>query len=168
MPLGWLLGPLAASWEALGASWKPLGRILAASWRSLGFSWQTPGALGELLGRSWGGLGVVLTGLGAVLERSWVILGHLGRAWSHLVAIWGRLGEPKTLIFLVFFNDFSKINISNKNRHLGRSWGLLGASWVDLGAPREPLGRQSGPGSSGSRIFRAPKNPRDPLAGSLP
>ena len=49
---------------------------------------------------------MLLTGLGAVLERSWIILGHLGRAWGHLVAIWGRLEEPKTLIFLLFFNDF--------------------------------------------------------------
>ena len=57
MPLGWLLGPLAASWEALGASWKPLGGImghlgslLAASWGLLAASWSG-------LGTSWDGLG---------------------------------------------------------------------------------------------------------------
>ena len=65
---------------------------------------------------------MLLTGLGAVLERSWVILGHLGRAWGHLEAVSGRLGEPKTLIFpVLFFYDFSKIEVSNKNGHLGRS-----------------------------------------------
>ena len=45
-----------------------------------------------------------------VLETSWSrlgpIWGHLDRAWGHLGAILGRLGEPKTLIFLMFFNVF--------------------------------------------------------------
>ena len=35
---------------------------------------------------------------------------HLGQAWSHLGTTLGRLGEPKTLIVLVFvFVVFSKI-----------------------------------------------------------
>ena len=74
-----------------------------------------------VLGRSWGGLGWSWGGLG----RSWghlgPILGHLGRAWSHLGTTLGRLEEPKTLIFLRFFNVFCKIEVSNKNGHLGRS-----------------------------------------------
>ena len=60
------------------------------------------------------GLGLVLAGLGP-------ILGHLGQAWGHLEVILGRLGEPKTLIFLRFFNVFCKIDVSNKNGHLGWS-----------------------------------------------
>ena len=53
VPLGRLLGPLAASWEALRASWKrllrllgPLGSILAASWSLLAASWNSWRALG--------------------------------------------------------------------------------------------------------------------------
>ena len=60
-----------------------------------------------------------------VLEPSWSrlgpILGHLDRAWGDLGAILGRLGEPKTLIFLMFFNVFCNIEVSNKNGHLGWS-----------------------------------------------
>ena len=52
-----------------------------------------------VLGRFWGGLGWSWTDLGP-------ILGHLGRTWGHLEAVSRRLGEPKTLIFLVFFNVF--------------------------------------------------------------
>ena len=33
-------------------------------------------------------------------------MGHLDQAWGDLGAIWSRLGEPKTLIFLRFFNTF--------------------------------------------------------------
>ena len=78
------------------------------------------------LGRAWGGLGLSLSGLGwGGLGRSWSHLGamlrHLGQAWGHLGAILGWLGEPKTLIFLTFFNDFCNIDVSNKNSHLGRS-----------------------------------------------
>ena len=74
LPLGWLLGPLAASREALGASWKPLegiikhlGSLLAASWGLLAASWGSWRApwvswepLGGLLGRlGWPGSGKV-------------------------------------------------------------------------------------------------------------
>ena len=67
-----------------------------------------------VLGRSWGGLGWSWSHLGP-------ILGHLGQAWGHLEAVLGLLGEPKTLIFLRFFNVFCKTEVSNKNDHLGWS-----------------------------------------------
>jgi len=48
-------------------------------------------------------------------------LRHLGQAWGDLEAVLGLLGELKTLIFLMFFNVFCKIEVSNKNGHLGWS-----------------------------------------------
>ena len=64
VPLGWLLGSLAACWEALGASWQPLG----ASWGLLAASWEP---LGAVFGRSWR----LLSGLWLVLGWSWGLLG---------------------------------------------------------------------------------------------
>ena len=78
---------------------------------------------------------MVLTGLGAVLERSWVILGHLGRAWGHLVAIWGRLGESKTLIFVGFSMILAKSHFRTKIVILAG----LGAFLGPLGAILSPL-----------------------------
>ena len=84
---------------------------------------------------------MVLTGLGAVLERSWVILGHLGRAWGHLVAIWGRQGEPKTLIFLVLFDVLAKSHFRTKIVILAGFEAFL----EPLGPILEPLGAVLGP-----------------------
>ena len=36
------------------------------------------------------------------------ILGYLDGVWGRLGTIWSRPGEPKSLIFLVFFNTFLK------------------------------------------------------------
>ena len=65
------------------------------------------------LGRSWIGPGSVLGGLKSVFERSLAILGRLEavleRSWGvlgRLGAVFGRLGELKALIFLVFFQYF--------------------------------------------------------------
>ena len=68
------------------------------------------GGLKSVLKRS----SVVLGRLEAVLERSWAVLGHLG-------AVFERLGELKTLNFLVFFNAFCKINVLIKRGKLGWS-----------------------------------------------
>ena len=68
------------------------------------------GGLKSVLKRS----SVVLGRLEAVLERSWAVLGHLG-------AVFERLGELKTLIFLMLFNVFCKINVLIKHGNLGRS-----------------------------------------------
>ena len=83
MLLGWLLGPLAASWEALGASWTPLGGILghlgsllAASWNLLAASWG-----------SWRPLGCSWRALGSLLAASWGLLGRLGLPGSGKVAL---------------------------------------------------------------------------------
>ena len=56
----------------------------------------------------------VLSRLEAVLERSWAVLGRLG-------AVFEWLGELKTLISLVLFNVFCKINVLSKHGNLGRS-----------------------------------------------
>ena len=37
----------------LGASWRPLRRVLAASWVVLGASWRGPGSSWRCLGMSW-------------------------------------------------------------------------------------------------------------------
>ena len=66
-------------------------------------------------------LEVILAPLGTFLGRLEPILGHLGQAWDHLEAVSGGLGEPKTLIFFLFFNEFCNIKVSNKNGHLGWS-----------------------------------------------
>ncbi len=66
-----------------------------------------------------GGLGLVLAGLGA-------ILGHLGRAWGHLEAVLGRLGEPKSLIFLKFFGVFATSKFRTKIVILRHVRGTLG------------------------------------------
>ena len=66
------------------------------------------------MGRSWSELDWSWGHLGPILR-------HLGQAWGDLEAVLGLLGELKTLIFLVFFNVFCKIEVSNKNGHLGWS-----------------------------------------------
>ena len=71
------------------------------------------------------------------MGRSWAVLGHLG-------AVWERLGELKTLIFLWFFNDFWKIDVLSKRGHFGRSWAFLGLTWADLGSSWGDLGRSWG------------------------
>ena len=100
MPLGWLLGLLAASWEALGASWQPLGGLLGplrdllvllgASWRPLG---NRLGPLGGLLAAFW----CVLRPLGGLLEASWgglwPILAPLERSLAGLGVVLGPLGR---------------------------------------------------------------------------
>ena len=116
MSLGWLLGPLAASWEALGASWQPLGGLLAplggllgASWRllgPLGVSWRPLGTawwplrgllepLGGLLGASWGGLWLILAPLERSLAGLGVALGPLGRKSGPGCSGSTILGAPK-------------------------------------------------------------------------
>ena len=83
MPLGWLLGHLAACWEALGASWQPLGAswapgsLLEPSWNA---SWSLWGRLGSLLERSWRLLDRSGSALGAYLEPTKPILGAKRRS----------------------------------------------------------------------------------------
>ena len=100
------------------------------SWAILGRSRVVLGRSCGDLGRSWGGLGWSWSHLGSLLS-------HLGRAWGHLEAVSSRLGEPKTLIFLRFFNVFLQ-NRSFQQKWsswlvLRRSWSLLGRSWCLLG-----------------------------------
>jgi hypothetical protein len=59
--------------------------------------------------------------LGAVLAALGEILGRLGAILVHLGVVSGRLGELKTLIFLMFFNDFCKIKVLSKNGDLDPS-----------------------------------------------
>ena len=87
-----------------------LGAVLGRLGSLLGCSWPFLVVLGAVLDRS----SAVLGRLEAVLERSWAVLGHLG-------AVFERLGELKTLIFLVFFNVFCKINVLIKHGKLGWS-----------------------------------------------
>ena len=98
------------------------------------------------LGRSWGGLGWSWSHLGSILS-------HLGRAWGHLEAVSSRLGEPKTLIFLRFFNVFfAKSKFPTKIVILARLEAILeplGTILVPLGAVLGlPGGRQGGRRSS--------------------
>jgi len=91
--------------------------VLVALVSLLGRSWPFLVVLGAVFDRSWEVLGRSWNGLWpswAVLERSWIVLGRLG-------AVWGRLGKLKTLIFLVFFYTFCKIDVLNKPGHLGWS-----------------------------------------------
>ena len=81
MPHGWLLGPLAASWEALGYQNGAQSRLRQPSWTmlTLFFPIFDPwGALGSLLGR-----------LGSLLEASWV---STGRSWEALGSILDAFG----------------------------------------------------------------------------
>ena len=80
----------------------------------------------------------------------------------------GRLGEPKTLIFLRFFNVFCKIEVSNKNGHLGRFRSDLGASWSDLGASWDALGAPRRPPGGAHRFKEDPGRVRAELFGTPP
>ena len=84
-----------------------LGAVLDRSWIGLGRSWV---ALGRLLGRFL-----------LLLGRLQAVLGHLGAILVRLGVVSGRLGELKTLIFLLFFNDFTKIEVLSKNGDLDPS-----------------------------------------------
>ena len=75
------------------------------------------------------------------------MLGHLGRAWDHLVAIWGRLGQPKTLIFLMCFMIFAKSHFRTKIVILAG----LEAFLEPLGAILSPLTPAPGSEESGTR-----------------
>ena len=72
-------------------SWAVLGR--------LGRSWDHLGVILGDLGPSWGDLKAVRGPLGVILGPLVVILGRLGGEV-------GRVGKPKTLFFLMFFNGF--------------------------------------------------------------
>ena len=101
---------MGRSWVALGvllAFLVVLGAVLDRSWIGLGRSWV---ALGRLLGRFL-----------LLLGRLQAVLGHLGAILVRLGVVSGRLGELKTLIFLVFFNDFCKIKVLSKNGDLDPS-----------------------------------------------
>ena len=65
--LGWLLGSLAAIFEALGASWQPLSGLL------------------EHLGTSWGALGASWSGLAGLEGLSVPSRGILEALWCYLV-----------------------------------------------------------------------------------
>ena len=62
--------------------------------------------LGSLLGRSLGGLESLLGGLESLLGGLGSLLGRLGAVLGRSWVVLGRPLGSKTLIFLIFFNDF--------------------------------------------------------------
>ena len=99
----WRLG---ASWGGLGAPGGRHGSVLVWSWAMLGRSGGHLGRPWHALGRSGVGLERSCGTVGAIFGESWRVLGILGASCGHLESISSRLGEPKTKIFHVFFNDF--------------------------------------------------------------
>ena len=108
--------------------------------------------------RPLGALGELLGSLGGLLGSFWR---PLGVSWRPLGALGELLGSLGSL--------------------LAASWGSLGTSWLAwkwksgpgssgstiFEAPRRPPWRENGPGSSGSRIFREPLGMCLGLAGGL-
>ena len=97
---------LKASWDILGTSWEPLGRLLGASWDPLGTScgyllrasWESLGSLlgpsWDLLGTSWESLGSVLGGLGGFQRRFWKHFWKISVHLKQFMKIVKNLGKP--------------------------------------------------------------------------
>ena len=89
------------------------------------------------------------------------ILGHLDRAWGHLGAILGGLGEQKPLIFLRIFTIFEKsrfcikmVILAGLEAILGRLGAILGPLGPNLGR----FGRPRGPKREAKRDPRGTKH----------
>ena len=85
-------------------------------------------------------LGWLLGPLGSLLEASW---GHHRASWQPLGGLLGSFWRP----------------LEPLGELLGSLGSLLAASWGSLGISLLAWKRKSGPGSSGSMIFEAPRRP---------
>ena len=161
-------GLRGASWEGLGRSWGDLGATLEAVRFRIVFLidferqkgaqreafWEPKWSQNRSQNHSKSKSVFksekipVKTVLESSGSRLGPILGHLDRAWGHLRAILGRLGEPKSLIFLRIYTIFEKSRFYIKKvilagleailERLGAIQGPLGPNLGRFGRPREP------------------------------
>ena len=99
------------------------------------------------------------------MAASWQSLGALGELLGSLGGLLGSLWRP--------LEPLGEL-LGSLESLLAASWGSLGTSWLAwkrksgpgssgsmiFEAPRRPPWRENGPGSSGSRIFRGPPGGR--------